>query len=42
VSDGLFRETEGWLDQRPLEAGKESFDEQIDGPALYPKVVLIP
>lgn len=42
VADGLFDETEGWLDERPLEAGKESFDEQIDGPALYPKVVLRP
>lgn len=42
VADGLFDETEGWLDERPLEVGKESFDEQIDGPALYPKVVLRP
>lgn len=42
VAEGLFGETEGWLDERPLEAGKESFDEQIDGPALYPKVVLRP
>lgn len=42
VADGLFHETDGWLDERPLEVGKEAFDEQIDGPALYPKVVLVP
>ena len=29
-----------WLDVRPLAAGKSSFDEQIDGPALFPKILL--
>ncbi len=29
-----------WLDIRPLEQGKQSFEEQIFGPAQYPKIVL--
>nr|WP_284285514.1 zinc-binding dehydrogenase [Alicyclobacillus fastidiosus] len=29
-----------WLHVRPLEEGKSSFDEQIDGSAQYPKIML--
>lgn len=29
-----------WLDIRPLAMGKPAFDEQIDGPAAYPKILL--
>lgn len=29
-----------WLDIRPLEEGKQAFDEQIDGPATFPKILL--
>jgi threonine dehydrogenase-like Zn-dependent dehydrogenase len=42
VVDGFVRPATEWLDERPLDAGKASFDEQIDGPALYPKIVLRP
>ncbi|MHB1685642.1 MAG: zinc-dependent alcohol dehydrogenase [Bacilli bacterium] len=30
-----------WLDVRPLEEGKRAFDEQIDGPARFPKIALM-
>lgn len=33
---------DSWLDIRPLGAAKGAFDEQIDGPALFPKIMLTP
>lgn len=40
VEDGLIKSDERWLDVRPLEEGKDAFDEQITGEARYPKLVL--
>lgn len=31
-----------WLDVRPLSEGKNSFEEQIFGPANFPKIALVP
>lgn len=33
---------DSWLDIRPLSRAKAAFDEQIDGPAVYPKILLAP
>lgn len=42
IGDGAIRPATEWLDERPLEMGKASFDEQTEGSALYPKIVLRP
>ncbi|SFU53979.1 zinc-dependent alcohol dehydrogenase [Alicyclobacillus macrosporangiidus] len=42
VDSGVVRPDEAWLDVRPMGAIQEAFDEQIDGPARYPKLVLVP
>lgn len=42
MADGTIRPATEWLDERSLQMGKASFDEQIDGSALYPKIVLRP
>lgn len=31
-----------WLNIRPIEEGKKSFEEQIEGTAVYPKILLTP
>lgn len=40
LEDGRIVPDASWLDIRPLEEGKQAFDEQIDGPATFPKILL--
>ena len=40
LGDGAISLDRDWLDVRGMERIKQAFDEQIDGPALYPKIAL--
>ncbi|MFD1676834.1 zinc-dependent alcohol dehydrogenase [Alicyclobacillus fodiniaquatilis] len=40
LDKNLHVSTDTWLDVRPLELGQNSFEEQIDGPAKFPKIML--
>lgn len=42
IESGVVGYNRQWLDIRPLETAQDAFEEQIDGPALYPKIVLTP
>lgn len=42
LETGVVTYDKTWLDIRPLDQAKEAFDEQIDGPAPFPKIILTP
>ncbi|MCL6517358.1 alcohol dehydrogenase catalytic domain-containing protein [Alicyclobacillus sp.] len=42
VDTGVVKPDAAWLDVRPMATIQAAFDEQIDGPARYPKLVLQP
>lgn len=42
INENVISADSQWLDIRPIEEGKNSFDEQIEGTAFFPKIILSP